>query len=391
MKRAESEGKPLFVAFLMDNEPANDQTVKEHYTDPQIVKLLGNFVCLIACIGEHKGDEAGCAKFRGIQCAHHQAIEKKARDRWLVGDLVCTPQHVFCDAKGNVLRRKVYLISKATLAKCLLMTLDDCGIDTKGLQVDFGKDSEGGLVDSERASVTSWLEDLDSRNLEVRETALRGLGSAEDPRAMPAVLKMCAAKNDDATRLAAIGALGRKGNYLAVEPLTALLGDKSAPILVRVAGALETIEMPVAVPALLAAIKKEKRDRVLGPLLRAAAGSQPGNADTRDVCLKNLKSASARLTAHVLVALGHLDTHDKIVAAMVPQLASKNQNTRGLAVWVLGSQRTSASTKALQQLQEDEKTPEVQKVLGPAVRRSRGETVEGYASMYWTFFTDYAY
>ena len=52
---------------------------------------------------------------------------------------------------------------------------------------------------------------------------------------------------------------------------------------------------------------------------------------------------------------------------------------------------TSASTKALQQLQEDEKTPEVQKVLGAAVRRSRGEMVEGYASMYWTFFTDYAY
>jgi len=389
--RAAAEKRPMFVAFLMDDEPANDQTVKEHYQDPQIVKLLENFVCLVGCVGEHPGTEPGCKKFPGLECQHHQAIEKKARQRWLVGDLVCTPQHVFCDPQGNVVRRKVYLIGKATLAKCLLMTLDDCGVDTGRMKVDFGKAGEDALPDTERASVTAWLTDLDSRNLQVREAALRGLGQAEDIRALPAVLKCCDARNDDATRLAAIGALGRKGNYRAVEPLTALLKDKNAAILGEVAKALDTIQMPDAVPPLLKSIKTEKRDRVLGVLLRAAAHSQPGNVEVRGICLKLLKGASAQLRASVLVALGRLDPDEKILAAVSPLLDSRNQNTRGLAVWVLGNQCCAAANEALTKLQNEEKTPEVQKLLGSAIRRARGEVVEGYDSQYSTFFSDYAF
>lgn len=389
--RASTEKRPLFVAFLMDDEPANDQTVKEHYQDPQIVKLLERFVCLVGCVGEHPGTDPGCAKFPGLECQHHQAIEKKARARWLVGDLVCTPQHVFCDPQGNVVHRKVYLVSKATLAKCLLLTLEASGVETAGLKVDFGKAGDDALPDAERANVNTWLADLDSRNLEVREAALRGLGAADDPRALPAVLKCCGSKNDDATRLAAIAALGRKGNYLAVEPLAALLKDGKAPILGQVAQALDTIQMPAAVPPLLAAIKKEKRDRVLGALLRAAAHSQPGNVEVRAICLKHLKGASAQLRASLLVSLGRLDPDAKTCAALVPLLESRNQNTRGLAAWALGNQCSAAALEALNKLQNEEKTPEIQKLLGPAIRRARGEAVEGYDTQYSTFFSDYAF
>lgn len=387
--RASTEKRPLFVAFLMDDEPANDQTVKEHYQDPQIVKLLERFVCLVGCVGEHPGTDPGCAKFPGLECQHHQAIEKKARARWLVGDLVCTPQHVFCDPQGNVVHRKVYLVSKATLAKCLLLTLEASGVETAGLKVDLGRAGDDALPEAERANVNTWLADLDSRNLEVREAALRGLGAADDPRALPAVLKCCGSKNDDATRLAAIAALGRKGNYLAVEPLAALLKDGKAPILGQVAQALDTIQMPAAVPPLLAAIKKEKRDRVLGLMLRAAARSQPASDEVRDLCLKQLKGASNQLGENVMIALGRLDTDDKIVRAVVPRLADRNQNTRGLAVWVLGTQCTKDSAKALAALNETEKTPEVTKLLESALKHCRGEKVEGYESMHWQFRGDY--
>lgn len=390
LARAAQEKRPLFVAFLMDDEPANDQTI-EHYKDPQVCKLLANFVCLVASLGQHAGTEPGCARFPGIECQHHHAVEKKARQRWLVGDLVCTPQQVFCDPQGNVLRRKVYLIPKVTLARCLLMTLDDCGIATKGLGVDFGKDGGDVRPESERASVDGWLTDLGSRNLEVREAALRGLGQADDPRALPAVVRCCGPKNDDATRLAAIGALGRKGNYQAVEPLAALLSETKAPILVQVARSLDAIEMPEAVPPLLKAIKKEKRDRVLGVLLRAAAHSQPANAQVREACLKVLKGASTQLRSHVVAALGHLDTDDRIVAAVVPMLESNNQNMRGIAVWTLGNQRSDASRTALTALQQEEKTPEVQKLLGLAIRRARGEEVENYDSQLTIFLSNYSF
>jgi HEAT repeat protein len=382
LERAATDKKPLFVAFLMDNEPANDQTIKEHYTDAEIIDLTNRFVCLVCCIGEHKSEDGGCSKFPGITCAQHNAIEKKARARWLVGDDVCCPQHVFCNSKGEVVMRRVYLIPKDTLAKCLAMTLQATGGNTAGLR-------PGTLVDEEKMKVDGWIKDLDCNNLEVREEALRGLGSADDARALPAVLRQCDASRDDATRMAAIGALARKGHYEAVKPLTAMLKDKSAPILIRVAQSLDTIQMPESVPDLLAAAKKEKRDRVLGVMLRAAARSQGSNDEVRDLCLRTLKSASAQLKGHVMVALGHLDTDKKVVDAMLPLMENRNQNTRGLATWVLGGQRTPESTKALTELQRTEKTPEVIKLLTSAVKHNRGEVVEGYDSLFFQFLSDY--
>jgi len=390
--RAQTEKKPLFVAFLMDDEYANDLTIKEHYTHPEIVELTTRFVCLVCCIGEHRGEEPGCAKFRGITCAQHQAIEKKARARWLVGDVVTTPQHVFCDSKGEVVLRKIYLIPKESLAKCLMMTLQTIGCDITGLKFTNADDKNpSALVDKEKQEVDGWLRDLDSNNLQLRETALRGLGYADDARAFPALLRRCDPGQDEMTRLAAISALARKGNYEAVKPLTAMLKEAKAPIVIRAALALETIQLPEAVPALMAIAKKERKDRVLGVLLRAAARSQGSNVEVRDLCLKSLKQASNQLEGSVMVALGHLDPHAKIADAMAPLIKSKTQNTRALAVWVLGAQRTPESRKVLEAMQRDEKSPEISKLLESAVKNCRGEAVQGYESLYGMFHwgTDY--
>lgn len=378
LARAQAEKKPLFVAFLMDDEPANDETIK-HYTDPQIVELANRFVCLACCIGEHGGAD-GCTKFPGVTCAQHQAIEKKARARWLIGDTVCAPQHVFCDSKGEVALRRIYLIPKEALAKSLVIALTRTGSDVTGLSREVLA-----LADGDRVQVDKWLQDLDGPNLELKEAALRGLAYADDARALPAVLQRCGREHDDTVRLAAISALARKGNYQAVGTLVKLLDEPKAPILVRIASTLDTIEMPEAGLPLLAVSKKERRDRVLGVLLRALANVQRGNADVRDLCLKTLKTASTQLKAHTIVALGRLEPHAKITQGLLPHLDSRNQNMRGLAAWALGNQRTPEARKALEKLQQAEKTPEVGKLLGAAMQRCRGEVVSGYESMYSIF------
>jgi hypothetical protein len=58
-------------------------------------------------------------------------------------------------------------------------------------------------------------------------------------------------------------------------------------------------------------------------------------------------------------------------------------------VWVLGAMLTPAALKTLHAVQNQEKTPEVQKALVAAVKRCRGEPVEGYDSLYYQFFHDY--
>ncbi len=381
MQRAQKEKKPIFVAFLMDDEPANDETIQKHYTDPEVVKLTSRCVCLACCTGEHKCEEGHCTKFPGITCAQHQAIEKKARSRWLTGDDVCTPQHVFCDSAGQVIARKVYLIPKETLRKCLAVALDAVAKDPEAKNI----------VDAEKASVDRWLKDIDSRNLETREAAMRELVVAEDPRAMPAVIRLAKSGNDDTVRLGAINALAKKGNLTAAKPLAAMLGDSKAQILIAVARSLETIQLPDATPDLIAAIKKEKRDRVRGFLLRAAARSAPRNAVVRDACLQTLKGASAQLEPCVLLALGRMAPDPKIVEAVKSRLGDKNQNIRGLAVWVLGSQGSPECAKALQALLDDEKTPEVTTIATSAVKVCRGEKVENWENRYSTFFSDSDY
>jgi hypothetical protein len=379
LARAAAEKKPLFVAFLMDDEPANDETVKLHYTDPQIIELTQRFVCLACCIGDHSGPD-GCKKFPGVTCAHHQAIEKKARARWLLGDTVCAPQHVFCDSKGEVVLRRVYLIPKETLAKSLVLALKRTGTDLTGLSP-----AVLALAEADRLEVDKWLKDLDGPNLDLKEAAMRGLACADDARALPAVLGRCGREHDDMVRLAAISALARKGNYQAVDTLVKLLDDPKAPILVRIGSTLETIEIPEAGVPLLAVCKKEQRDRVLGVLLRALAKLQRSNPDVRELCLKTFKTGSAQGKAHAIVALGRLEPHPKITQVLVSQLTNRNQRMRGLATWALGNHGTAQGRKALEKLQPEEKTAEVSQLIIAALKRCRGEAVDGYESMYATF------
>jgi hypothetical protein len=384
LARAAAEKKPLFVAFLMDDEPANDLMIKDHYTDPQLIGVLSHFVCLVSCIGTHTGPE-GCSKFPGLTCEQHQAIEKQARARWLTDDLVCTPQHLGCDPTGKLLQRRIYALSKSALARMLLMTLNDCGINTKGFTLDFGKDADSPYPESDGIQVTGWLKDLEARNLEVREAALRGLGSADDARALPAVLGCCDKKHDAATRLAAIGAVGRKGHHRAVGKLTGLLADGDAQIVAAVATSLEAIELSSATPSLLAALKREKRDRVLTGMVRAAAKCQPDSVELRDWCLKHHKGASQHLLGSVLVAMGRLDTDEKVVAATLTHITSKNQSVRGLAAWALGNHKHADGRKALLLLQKNEKAPELLRLVAAALKHSAGEKVDGYDTQYMIF------
>jgi HEAT repeat protein len=380
LQRAKTENKPLFVAFLMDKEPANDETIYKLYTDPDILKLTAKFVCLACCVGTHELDHDTCSKFPGCTCEQHQAIEKKARARWIVGEDVLAPQHVFCDPDGQVLLRKVYFVPKETLQSSMAVAL-----------AAVSKDPEAAaLVAAERSRVDVWLKDTGSRNLEVKTAALRELAASEDPRALPAVLR-AAKTGDDPGRVAAIGALAKKGNFGAVEPLAAMLSDGKTQVVLAAARALETIQMPQAGPAVLAALKKERRDRVRGALLRAVARSTPSSAAARDVCLQALKGASTQLESNILLALGRMHANSQIIEAVKPRLQDKNQNTRGLAVWVLGAQGTQECAALIQGLLQVERTPEVTSIANKALKRIRGEKVENYEDAYGTFFWDSDY
>lgn len=379
---AQSQGRPLFVAFLMDNEPANDDTIARIYTDPALVKLSRKLVCVACCVGDHKGEDGMCKKFPGITCAQHNAIEKKARARWIKSDLVCTPQHVFCHPKGTEIGRKIYYVAKQQLMKAMALA-----IAAGAKEVDAESKN---VVQEEAARVDKLLKDLGSKNQEVRDAAMGELAAADDPRALPAVLSKAKPGNDDGTRISAIRAVGKKGNHQAVMALAPFLSESKVQIVIQAAAALEVIQLPDAVPELLKLLKKEQRDRVRSTALRAAAKSNPESAKVQEICLQAMKGSSSQLQAAAIVALGMLKPDPKNAEAIQPLLASKNQNMRGLAVWAYGNQLTPACATLLDKIaHEDKAAPELRELAAKAVRRCSGDKVEDYENLYRTFFIDY--
>jgi len=121
---AASEGKPLLVAFNMDDEVANDEAVRLHYRDPEIVRLSRKLVCLIGSIGDHTDDPGEtCPRLGSLTCAQHREVEKEIRRRFIEGNLVEAPQHVLCAPSGEEMFRKAFQMSVPDLKRAMAAAL----------------------------------------------------------------------------------------------------------------------------------------------------------------------------------------------------------------------------------------------------------------------------
>jgi len=108
LRLARETKRPIFVAFNMDAEVANDAMVKDVYRDRKFVEKSRKFVCVVASIFKHEepvGAAGGpeCARFGRIGCAQHKDCEIRAREALLGGTEVIAPQHVICTAEGTLL------------------------------------------------------------------------------------------------------------------------------------------------------------------------------------------------------------------------------------------------------------------------------------------------
>lgn len=123
LKLAQSEKKPLFIVFLMDNEPANDSVAGSHLHDKGLVELSRSFVCLIASPGKH-GDAAACPKFGAGSCAQHAQVEMRARTAYMNSPRVAAPQFLAVAPDGKtVILRHVYVLAASELENKLRIAL----------------------------------------------------------------------------------------------------------------------------------------------------------------------------------------------------------------------------------------------------------------------------
>jgi HEAT repeat protein len=378
LERAKKENKPLFVAFIMDDEVANDETCQQHYRDPDIVALSAKMVCVIGNVGTHAAS-GPCPKFGAITCEQHKKSEIKARNAICKTDVLRAPQHIFCAPTGVELFRKVYIISKDEMMKAM--------------SVAISAQAKGGalpdLATAERARVDKLLKEIDGHNADARDAAFKELATADDARAIPAVLAKAKPGTDDNVRISAILALGVKGNHAAIKPLLGIIKGGGSSLTVAALTALEAIELPDPTAEILALYKKEQNERVKGHALRALAHDLPEGGEVQKVCIAALSGTSNQSTATALLAIAALKPDPKITAALKPLLETKNQSIRALAILDCGKQHDKSLVPILEKMGKEEKVPELRDLAVKAAAYSGGAKIDEFEGFYKTYYADF--
>lgn len=101
LEEAAARNVPIMVAFVMDDEEANDRIVSGLYTDKQFHRALERAIPVMASMNTHKPKEqkvsgksvSVCGKFGYVKCGTHRAIEREVRTTFFPTGHVKTPYH----------------------------------------------------------------------------------------------------------------------------------------------------------------------------------------------------------------------------------------------------------------------------------------------------------
>src|SRR5262245_16876163 len=180
LKAAKADGKPLFIAFIMDNESANDEIAKNHFHDKEIVAESKKFHCVICSVGVHAATSTDkCPRFGAIPCASHQNCEMRARTAYIKSSQASAPQFIFVKPDGEgILVRSVWAIGPSELLKKMR------------LAIGFNDPAHAGDdVKRQKEEVERVLVEADGNNAVKRASALARLSTLDDPRIMDFLVK----------------------------------------------------------------------------------------------------------------------------------------------------------------------------------------------------------
>jgi hypothetical protein len=366
LKEAAAAKKPLFIAFLMDDEPANDEIARGHFSDTDIVALSKEFVCMVASIGAHGGGTGGdpaqadiCPKYGGCSCRGHRDVETRARDAFLDSPRVVTPQFLFVRSDGKtVVLRHLWTLPAGELAKKMRTAIALC---------DPSK-ADAALAE-QRKLVDGWFADAAGNNASKRGAALSALASSDDPRVAEFLAKQTAEGVDDVKRIEAVAAIadfGRSNGGL-LPVLHKLLASPSVRFRSHVAVALEKIGAPDSGPALAAALRKETKDRAKAALLRALAVCDGVTPAHKKAIVAAAKAGGQIERTAALRAMADLDLGTEGEAVVMAALKDGSGPVRATAYFAAAKQNVKGALQIVEKQAAGEKASEIRQVAEAAL------------------------
>lgn len=369
LKAAKAGGNPIMIAFIMDGELANDEVVKTHFQDKDIVELSSRFHCLVASVGVHAATSAEgvCPRFGAHTCASHQRISMRAQADILQSIRVSAPQFIFLSPDGQtVLLRHVWILPPAELARKMRLALA------------FAGTSPSEVEKQQREEVTRILERAGDKNPSVRSPALQQLAEVDDPRIIDFLIKQTGENVEDARRAEAIDAMGRRGNAKALPVLVKLLKSIIPKVRNRSVLALERLAMIEAGDPLRAALKSEVNDHVRSNMIRALAVSDADTPETVKIIVTKIESGTPKERVAAIRAACDIPMSDPLKKAL---LAAAQHPTipivRGAAWCVLADHQVKEAAPIIEKALPREPLPDMKSMGQSALSILKGTAYDG--------------
>lgn len=368
LKAAKADGKPLFIAFIMDNESANDQVAQTHFHDGEVVAQSKNFHCLIASVGVHATTSADkCPRFGCASCASHQKTQQRAQTMYLKSPEVSAPQFLFIKPDGEtMLLRSVWLIGPSELKKKMRLALG------------FNDPAKAGDdVKKQSDDATRLIGEADGNNTVKRSAALKGLTNLDDPRIIEFLIKQTGEGVDEPRRVEAVNAMGSKGNAKALPVLLKLLGTNAAQLRNHVVISIEKLAMAEAGPALYAALKKETKDRLRANLVRALAVCDPKTPDHLKSIVAMIGAGSQIERCSAIRATFDVPMNDAIKKALLLAAKDTTAQIRGSAYYALARRQIKEAIPIIEKGIPQEKVQEVKALAESALSMLKQTEYDG--------------
>ncbi len=335
---AQERNVPLFIALNMDNEAANDQILKSHYEDPEIVSISRKMVCVIGSIFDHGGRQGKggyCPRFGNLYCEEHRSSEMAVRERYLRSPTAVAPQHMMCSPDGTLLSRREYMLPTLDLLRMMEGAIQV--VESQAKYKDFG--SADGLLSlyrkaegqKERREIVSDVLYLGDE--ELARGFFEKVGEDLGPEELSEVIDNLAYSRHPDGSLYAASFLGhelekiRNGSARAIE----ILGD---------ARVTEQVQ---------ARLKKERSLDVKKELLRALGSAGREDKKIADLILKYTRSGPVKLRVHAVLALRHFPGNKKVMQAILKSFRTgRGDELKGAAALILGLHKVQGAAPILE-------------------------------------------
>ena len=333
LRIAQEQKKPVFAAFNMDDEVANDEMAKTIYHDRRFVAKSREFVCVACSKFKHEetvdGGGAGrCNRFGHVSCAEHQKCEIRAREALIGGPIAIAPQHIIVTGDGKVLARRAY-----TLPLDELVRLMD---DALKLAI------SGGASDpkAERARIDELLKQAEKAPSYSKAEPVQAIVDLGTDQARNVLIEYLSGRDsDDGVRTEICRKIGKSGDYLVLDALRKMTKDSKTMVALAAVDGLAKLRLPEAKEDLKKLLGVFKAGNDYGRVLRAYASCGREDKEALDLVLKRAKGSDQNVRSHAIIALRFFASSPEIVAFLDKALSDRNTVARACAAYTVGMGR----------------------------------------------------